>query len=109
MRLSIKKWRVFIFVASVLFVLSIYLIDRERRCKTNGLSRDEALEVANWKLGIQFRNSPLLHQFKLTSDQFESDKSWIFTYHAEGCVTYIIIDKCGVADVGGLSKGCISR
>lgn len=109
MRLQKVKWIMFVFIALTLLVFGIHFTDRAIHCKMDGLSRDEALKVANWKLGIQFRKSALLYQFKLTAEQVESDKSWIFTYRTDDCVAYIIVDKCGVTDVGGLSKNCVFK
>lgn len=108
MQLQKIKWIVYVFIALVLIALGLYFTGIKKHCKAEGLSREEALKIANWKLGIQFRASTLLRQFKLAAEQFESDKSWTFTYRADDCTAYIIVDKCGVTDVGGLSEGCIS-
>jgi hypothetical protein len=102
----VRKWLYLAFGVLITFVVCVHYVDRMLRCKADGLSRDEALVIANWKLGIQIKDSDLLRRFKILSDQFESGKVWSITYQAEDCLIIINVDKCGVTDIGGLSRGC---
>lgn len=102
------KWITLALMALVLLISTLYIVDRITRCTTNGLARNDALKIADKKLKIQFRDHPSLDNFVLVGEQFD-DKSWMFTYQFKDCVVDIIIDRCGVADVGGLSEGCDMR
>lgn len=103
------KWIAWALVVLVLLSIGVYFVDRMTRCTANGLARGDALRIADEKLKTKFKGEKLTNEFLLVSEQFESDKSWLFTYRAKDCTVAIIIDKCGVADIGGISKACISR
>ena len=77
-------------------------------CTAHGLARDQALAIGVQKLETKFTDHPLHSEFKLAEEQFDpSDSSWMFSFRANACVVAIIIDKCGVSDIGGLSKSCL--
>jgi hypothetical protein len=97
-----KKVILPIFAIAVLLVGG-YFLNNEIRCKESGLSRDKAVEIANEKIKIEFNEVGFL----LKNEQFEdSDKSWLFTYHTGDCAVDVIVDRCGVSDIGGLSVKC---
>lgn len=107
MRLQIKWFR-FALLALVIALLSIHLIYKMTHCRANGLARSEALIIADRKLKTEFRGSFLSSEFTLEKERFENyDKSWVFTYRARNCKVDIVIDNCGVSDVGGMTEGCI--
>ena len=98
------------FLLLILAICSVHFVDRMIHCNANGLSRDEALSIANWKLSIQLEKNPdLLKNAKLVSEQLEQDRSWLFNYQSSACSVSIIVDSCGVADVGGLTDGCMNK
>lgn len=99
------KWCVYALISLIL----LHYIERAITCKEQGLKRAEALEIANWKLKIDFGDSSIFNKFKLKSEDFQwfdSDPVWGFEYQAGTCEVVIIIDKCGTADIGGLTKDC---
>ena len=89
-----------------LLIIGLLILDNFVRCKVNGLVRDDAIKVADRRLKTKFKGHYLENSFVLQSEQLEDDKSWLFVYTGKDCVVGIIIDKCGVADIGGWSKGC---
>jgi len=92
-------------VIFLVFVLVIGLLhDYWWRCSSGGLNKDFAISIANEKLNVQEKKYKT-EDFFLRSEKKE-DGVWMFTYEVEDCVIYIFIDKCGVADVGGLAHGC---
>ncbi|RZI77647.1 MAG: hypothetical protein EOP38_28395 [Rubrivivax sp.] len=87
----------------VLLVTSL-LHDYWWRCSSGGLDRDDALKIAKERLeDLEKRYGT--KEFVLKASEKEST-DWLFTYEFKGCTVDIIIDKCGVADVGGMSSGC---
>lgn len=97
-----------VLIVPVLILAIVYIADRMIRCTTKGLSRNDAVKIADKKLKTQFRNNPSVDEFVLVAEQFDN-RSWMFSYQLKDCYVDIIIDRCGVADVGGLSEGCIAR
>ena len=85
---------------------AVYFVDRVIRCKENGLTYNNAFKVANEKLKVDFNNHS---SFELKDKEFDSsDKHWRFIYTSGDCSVSIIVDNCGVSDIGGFSKGCIA-
>ena len=102
------KWTVCAFAALALILLGIYVFYIATRCSENGVARDDAKKIATEQLKLKFSKNALSNDFILEKEEFDAvDKSWIFTYRARDCTVAIIIDKCGVADVGGMSEGCL--
>lgn len=94
-------------VVGLLFVCALViglLNDYWWRCSSDGLSREDALKFANEKLSIQEKKYSTT-EFTLKSAQ-KDGSDWTFVYSAKDCTIDIIINKCGVADVGGLTRGC---
>ncbi|MDD0837951.1 hypothetical protein PSQ40_05135 [Curvibacter sp. HBC61] len=86
-----------------LVVVSI-LHDYWWRCSSGGLSRDFALAIANEKLSAQEKKYQTA-EYSLKAILHHGD-DWMFTYEVKDCTIDIIVNKCGVADVGGLTRGC---
>jgi hypothetical protein len=98
-----KKKLILPILAIAVLLFGAYIINNGVRCKKSGLMRDKAIEIAYDKLKIEFKKAGFL----LKNEQFEdSDKSWLFTYHEGDCVVDVIIDRCGVSNIGGLSAKC---
>jgi len=55
-RLLVRKWLLSLLALIVVFIV-VGFIDHCVRCKANGLSRTEALKLANWKISQQFRKN----------------------------------------------------
>lgn len=88
----------------VLFFVSAYFWDKAKRCEANGYTRENANKIAMKKLEIDFNN---FSSFMLKNEQFdEYDKNWMFTFKNDGCNVDVIVDKCGVSDIGGLTENC---
>lgn len=98
-----------IVVLVALSLLGFYVYDRVHRCTLHGVPRKAALPVAEIKLRVTLANYPSVAEFKLIREQFDkTDDTWVFDFQENDCEVSIIIDKCGVSDVGGLSKGCLN-
>lgn len=96
-----------IFIVSVGLAIALFIYQSRIRCSTNGLSKDAALAVASEKLfSLKKRYSNQL--FVLVASQ-EIDGEWIFRYTGKDCIVDIVVDKCGVTDVGGLNQACIGE
>lgn len=86
----------------MLLLATVYFIDETIRCSSNGQKRIDAIKYSNKLLEVTFNN----HPFSLQSEQFDNfNKTWVFTYIGI-CTVDIIVDKCGVVEIGGLTKGC---
>lgn len=62
--------------------------------------------VAAEKLHTQIKRYDT-KDFALESAKLQNG-DWMFTYATRDCTVDIIIDKCGVADVGGMTKECLA-
>lgn len=91
-------------VALVCALVGVVLHDYWWRCSSDGLSKEAALTIANEKLSNQDKQISTDH-FVLKSAQKEGS-DWLFTYSAENCTLDIVINKCGVADIGGMTQSC---
>ncbi len=88
--------------------ITVYLVDIKLRCHDNGLMQEAAEKIANRRLGVAFNKKKAHEAFTLQNVQWqEEDHSWMFTYKSGECEVVIVIDNCGVADVGGVSEACI--
>jgi len=97
-----RKKAIVYLLAGIVFLVGIYFSDKAIRCSKNGFTRSDVIKIANEKLEIDFNA-----YFLLKDEQFDNDdKSWNFTYSVEDCVVNVIIDRCGVSDVGGITEGC---
>ena len=96
-------------VALSLLAITLYLVDSKFRCSDDGLSQEQALAIANERLRVKFKGHRFEREFKLEKSQHEDDRSWLFYYQVADCSIIISVDKCGVADIGGISKGCSSN
>ena len=96
------------FVVLSLLALTVYLVDSIIRCSDDGLSQEKALAIANERLSVKFKGHRFERELKLQKSQHEDDRSWLFYYQVADCSIIISVDKCGVADIGGISKWCSS-
>lgn len=92
-----------------LLLVAGYAVDSKLRCSDDGLSQGSALSIANERLRVKFNGHRIEREFKLEKSQLDDDRSWLFYYQAADCSIIISVDRCGVADVGGISQGCPSR
>jgi len=87
----------------IVFTIGFYFVEKVIRCENDGLTRDAAIRIAEKKLSADFKNP----SFSLKSEKFqEYGKIWLFIYSNDNCIVAVSIDKCGVSDIGGISKEC---
>lgn len=107
MRMRLRQISLVILAIGAIGPLIFFVADR-MRCEKQGLTRESALRVASDRLFVHLKGGQLQGALKLTSAEQDDDLSWMVRYQADGCLITIIVDRCGVADIGGLTKGCSS-
>ena len=97
-----------VLIGFVLLTATAHVLDRMIACTANGLTRDAALKISNDKLKIHLRSKA--PDFALVESQFDTFKKWwTFSYRYRDCNIDIIVDECGVSDVGGLTEECVRK
>ena len=111
--MRIIQWALIIIIGVAILFISMEFLWRETNCKAEGWERNAALEHADEKLKVTFESPAYsfdekvaLEDFVLVNEQF-SYGLWSFSYRAKDCFVDIIIDKCGISDIGGMSDACI--
>lgn len=71
-------------------------------CSAAPLTRDEAVRLADARLG-KFSSSLGLHErFSESSARFDNDsKAWIVTFRNPECMVMMVVDRCHAKDLGG--------
>lgn len=102
--LEFKKL-LFIVILACFMVLVVYLVTEYFvRCKKDGKTNEQAIEIVTKYLPIHFKG-----KFLLKEQYFDTkEKEWLFTYRQveSTCEVDIIIDRCGAFHSGGMSEEC---
>lgn len=105
----VKMKRSFLLLILIMVVSVLYSC---MNCNTDGVTFDEANDIASSvvKEMSERRRNPIDKNIVLDFAEFDSySNMWVFNYTGDGCVVSVIVDKCGSADIGGLSKECLTE
>lgn len=98
---------IYLTVLSLLILLFMFIsYNFIIRCPAGGYTEEKAVEIANKYIPIHFSGT-----FTLTHRSFNKDeKEWNFSYvqNDVDCTVDCLVDRCGVFDVVGVTKGCKS-
>jgi len=102
-----RMWIIRVIVGLVaLLTLALIFSLEFFKCDVEGVNGKQALAIANERLLVKFDKHRLERNFKLEKYLQDDQLNWSFYYRAEECSVIIIVDSCGVADIGGMSLGC---
>ncbi len=87
-------------VLVVFTFLGLLMRDYWWRCSSTGLDEQVARNIAEEKV-------KRYGQANLALQYFQKDGSdWTFSYAGKDCIVHIVVDRCGIADIGGQTHRC---
>jgi hypothetical protein len=89
------------FAIAVIALTANLAYDHWWRCPANGLEKQAAIVIANGSLAERYTNIRLSF---LSATRDGTD--WIITYRNERCTVDVVINRCGAADIGGVTRDC---